>query len=442
MTVIELDLDTPLDPDAARTPPPWRYRRLGLLLTLVLLAVLGGAATPSGWAWRYLGDLPATEARIQLAGGRLFTVERSGGRRLLHAWSLRATPERLWTTEVPIDPEVGMFGPLQVTGIGGVLLVGEGRETTVLDPGTGRVRWTAPQRMLTGSGGTGVTTEAIFRPGTLYDQDSGDPGRLYFSADAQPHTEPPLRTEVRGLDLATGERRWTFERPGSVIVEPLPDGDPAVLITSSDRLSLVDARTGELLREAALPRLDGSGPGSASLLAGVALVDYQEAGKQVGYDARTLDRLWTRDLAYTLDPADCPGLLCTGDRDETLVLDPRTGKPGWRLPAADYLSPRAGYVLWTEASSGTPLRLVDARTGEPRTDLAGWGQEVTAPPERMLVLLRGNRGGGQVFGAVLPGDPRVRTLGVADVEGRDCAADDWHIVCRDGARLRVWAYRE
>lgn len=441
MTVIELDRETPLDPDAGPTPPPWRYRRSGLLLALVLAVVLGGAAPAAGWSWRYLGDLPATESRIQLAGGRLFTVERSGGQRLLTAWSLRAVPERLWTAEMPVDPAVGMFGPLRVEQAGGVLLATEGLETTVLDPETGRVRWTGPERMQTGSGGTGVVTEPVFRPGTLYDRDSGDPGRLYFSADGQPHTEPPLRTEVRGLDLATGERRWTFERPGSVIVEQVRGADPVVLITSSDRLSLVGAATGKLIRETGLPRVNGSGPGTAALLDGVALVDYQEAGKRVAYDARTLERLWIRDLPSAQDPADCEGLLCSGDRDETLVLDTRTGEPAWRMPSADHLSVRAGFGLWTDASSGVPLRLVDARTGLPATDLTGWRQEVPAPSGRMLVLSRENRGGGQVFGVVLPGDPRVRTLGVADARGSDCAADDWHIACRDGSRVRVWAYR-
>ena len=35
----------------------------------------------------------------------------------------------------------------------------------------------------------------MFRPGTAYDQDSGEPGPLYFSATGEPHTVTLAPTE-------------------------------------------------------------------------------------------------------------------------------------------------------------------------------------------------------------------------------------------------------
>ena len=490
MALIDLDLDAPPGSSGEhRPPPPWRYRHLGLVLTAVLLIALGGAAPYGGTFWRFLGLIPAeagTEAPVLLAGGRAFTVASAGRDRTLTAWALEPAPHRLWTAPVPIsasfDPVNGVFGVVGVKRYGGLLLLTAGLSSSVLDADTGRVRWTTPVRVTASSPGTALVTERIFRPGTLYDQESGDPGMLYFSADGQPHTEPPVRTEVRGLDLTGGEVLWTAAPSGSVTAEPVAGDRPAVLITTSGRMELRDARTGEVLREAALPKVAGAGPGRSEVLDDVVLIGYPEAGLEVGYDARSLTRLWTRELDAGADPVNCVGLLCTragdeagpgqgggpgeagpgqgggpgeagagegggpggegaGDRWEMRVLDPRTGRTAWSVTADAELARRAGWVLQTEPSSGVPVRLMDPGTGAPRLELRGWTGEVESFAAHVLLVRREDRGGGRVFGAVLSGAPEVRILGVAEGSGGECGGDDRYVICRGVRGMQIWAFR-
>jgi hypothetical protein len=451
VALIDLDLDAPPDrPAERRPPPPWRYRHAGLALVVALLLTLGGTAPSGGTFWHELGLIPAeagTEASLQMAGGRVFTVAAAGRNRTLTAWELQPSPHRLWNADVPIstsyDPVNGVFGVVRVERIDDLLLLSAGLSSTVLDPDTGRIRWTTPARIIPVPGGTAVVTERIFRPGTLYDQESGDPGMLYFSADGQAHVEPPIRTEVRGLDLATGAELWSAAPGGSVTAEAVGGGDdrPAVLITASDRLSLRDARTGAVLRETVLPREEGYGPGTSDVLGDVALIGYPKAGRQAGYDTRTLERLWIRDLNPELDPVGCAGLLCAAERGEVRVLDRRTGRTAWSAPSEVDLAVRAGWVLMREPSSGVPSGLADPASGRPLLSLSGWTGEVEGFASRVLLLWRDDASGGRAFGAVLPGRPEVRILGVGGGSGGDCGGDDRYVVCRDVRGLRVWAYR-
>ncbi|BCJ42257.1 hypothetical protein GCM10010168_87440 [Actinoplanes ianthinogenes] len=450
--MIELDRDAPLDPHPASRPPLAAYRRAGLLITLVLLAVLGGAAPAAGLGWRYLGAVPAAAAPdgpIALAGGRLYTVDTTGTRPAVTAWSPDRPPARLWTTRVPVgdDPGVVPAGSVTIRQAGEVVLLTAGVATTAVDAATGRIRWSSPiaVSVLPGSG-AGVTVDRVFRAGTEYDQESGDPGPLYFSATGEPHTEPPLRTEVRGLDLADGRTLWTVTPGGSVTVD-VPAGDePAVLITSSRLLTLVSGRTGEVLRETALPQLGGHGPASSSLLGDVALVSYREPSRQVAFQAHTLRQLWsraTRDAELLADPADCQGVLCDGGHGDLRVLDPGTGAARWRVREDVDLALRAGYVLETDAASGEPVRLTDPHTGASRVDLTGWTAEVAGAADQPLLLRREEGRGGQAFAVVVPGHAEVRRLGVAGAGLGDCDADGHYLVCRSagGGDLRIWAYR-
>ncbi|MFC4068071.1 outer membrane protein assembly factor BamB family protein [Actinoplanes subglobosus] len=450
MALIELDLDAPPDRlTGRRHPPPWRYRPLGVALAVVMVLTLAGAAPRGGTFWRPLGLIPAeagAEAAIQIAGGRVFTLVLAGRSRTLTAWDPQPSPHRLWSAEVPIsatfDPANGVFGAVRVRRIGDLLLVGAGLSSTVLDADTGAIRWTTGNRITPVRDGLAVLTDRIFRPGTLYDQESGDPGMLYFSADGQPHVEPPVRTEVRGLDLATGTVLWTATPGGSVTAEPAGgDGPAAVLITASDRLSLVDGRTGAVLRETGLPQEAGAGPGTSDVVGDVALIGYPEAGLQAGYDVRTLDRLWVRDLHTDGGPDTCTGLLCAAGDREVQVLDRRTGRVAWSAPSEAELAVRDGAVLLTPAGDDGPGLLVDTTTGAPRADLTGWDGEVEGFGAHALLLWRDEKGGGRAFGAVLPGATEVRYLGAADGLDGDCGGDDRYVVCRDVRGLRVWAYR-
>ncbi|MEV6298837.1 PQQ-binding-like beta-propeller repeat protein [Actinoplanes sp. NPDC051861] len=447
--LIELDRDAPLDQAPGRRPPPRLYRPAGLLLAATLLVTLAGAAPFASTFWRDLGTIAAAgdaETPIQLAGGRIYTAGTAGRDREVTAWSLDRPMRRLWATRVPIgmsyNPVSGLFGSFTIRQAGDVVLLSEGFATTALDGRTGQVRWRSPVAVtLLGTGGIGVAVERVFRPGTVYDQASGDPGPLYFSASGEPHTEPPVRTEVRGLDIATGRVVWTSAPGGSVTVDPVHGDGPAVLITSSDRLTLHAAGTGEVLAEAALPKLNGSGPVTATVAGDVALVGYRAPGQEVAYDVRTLRRLWAWKLPdFEGDTPDCRDVICSGPRDDLWVLDPATGRRAWQANGDVDLTVRAGMVLETKVRTGRPDRLADPLTGRNRVILTGWDEVLPGEPNGTVVVRR-DTDSGQTFGAVLPGRAELRVLGTVDVDSGECSADEHHLVCRDGTGLRVWAYR-
>ncbi|MBB2942389.1 outer membrane protein assembly factor BamB [Actinoplanes lutulentus] len=446
MTLIDLDRAAESDQADSRRPPPWRYRHAGLLLAAVLMITLGGAAPTASVFWRYLGEIGqvnTAEVPVQLTGDHLYTLASSGVRRELTAYQLDP-PRQLWTSEVPLgagyDATQGLFGSVTVRRSGDVVLVSEGVTTTALDAGIGAVRWSAPFVVtLLSSGHVGVVVERIFRPGTEYDQASGDPGPLYFSATGVPHTEAPIRTEVRGIDLTTGKTVWTTAPGGSVTVDPARGGpDPAaVLITASDRLIRLDGATGRTLAETELPELNGSGPFSGSVIGDVAMVGYQDPARLVAYDARTLRRLWQRDRPDVEgEVPSCRDVICSGPRSELLVLNPATGDEAWAVYAETDLASRAGSVLETRADTDTPIRLADPLTGKTLADLGGWDQALEGEADGVLVVRRDDS-----FAAVLPGHHELTFLGTVDTAGADCSADEHHVVCRDGTGLGVWAYR-
>nr|WP_296066139.1 PQQ-binding-like beta-propeller repeat protein [uncultured Actinoplanes sp.] len=451
MALIELDLTTQPD-QAAGIPPARRYRLPGLLLAVLLLLVLGGAAPAVPMLWQPAGLLPpiGDDGPFVLDGGRIYTVTSARGTRTATAWQLGPQARKLWSASFPAHtagPDDVGYSRIDAERAGDVVLLSDGPSTTVLDARTGRVRWSVPVPVTpVGRLGVGVTQLQQFRPGTIYDQDSGEPGSLYFSSTGQPHTEPPRRTEVRGVDLATGATVWSVPESGSVNVLAAPHGVPEVLILSSGRLELRDARTGKLRRQVALAPVGGERPAGGELVDGALLVSYGlYGGQEIAYDPGTLGRLWARPVPEVLlDPPSCADVLCYGGRASLDVLDPATGRARWRAPDDVDLSRRAGYVIEADSRSGLLRRLVDPATGRTRVDLGGWRAEAIGPagPAEGPILLRGSRGRDRsVVGVVLPRRDAVQPLGEIGTAVADCTADTAYVVCRIADGLRIWAYR-
>ncbi|WP_250038202.1 outer membrane protein assembly factor BamB family protein [Paractinoplanes maris] len=449
--MIELDLTAQPDPTLTTAPPAHRYRLPGLLLVAVLLLAAGGAAPVLPVLWRYLGAVPAPggpEAPFQLAGGQVYTFAAvSETERVTTAWSLAEPPRELWRKRLPARPEsdLGMTG-LEARPAGDAVLLGDGTRTTVVDARTGATRWTSPTSIAPLPGGrVGVVQGHQFRDDTVYDQASGEPGMLYFSATGEPHTEPPLRTDVRGVDLATGRTLWTVSAAGSVNVDVVPGDEPAVLLLSSDRLRRIDGDTGKVEASVPLPPVDGAPPMSSVLVDDLLTVSYGVDGiatAEANYSVETLERSWSRPVPkIVLEPAGCGGLICSGDRRALDVLDPRTGEARWRAPADVDLWKYGGYVLEVDVESGLPMRLVDPGTGQTQVDLAGWRAEVIGEPGRPIVLRRSLDQGASAFGVVLSRRAAIQPLGLTGGPVSDCTSDESHVVCRTDGGLRIWAYQ-
>jgi PQQ-like domain len=432
--VIELVADAP----AAPRPPTRRHRRLAPAVTALLVLTLTGATPTSTVVWRRAAAvaLPASDA-FALAGDRLFVSGASG------TTAYRLDPRRrLWQVPAPAGaPDT----PVQLQSAGDALLVQRGAAAAVLDPATGATRWTSPTPLTPLPGGrTVLAQDPQFRPGTEYDESSGAPGPLYFTATGVPHTEPPLRTVLTGYDAGTGRRLWSAAVPGSVDVAP-DTGRPAFLVVAAAGLSLRDAGTGAVLRERPL-----HAPGVAySEVAGdLVLLRYAEPDGGTVVHAYALDTLaprWqSREQAQPGPAPSCAGLPCVQAGGAITVLDPASGVPRWRADRlVDRLVAFGRYTLELvgDGTWASPVRAVDRVTGAPLVDLSDWATYARGQGQGALVLSRADAAAGTDFGLLQPGWRAVRPLGRAPEALADCSADQRFVACRGGDGVAVWAYR-
>jgi outer membrane protein assembly factor BamB len=454
LALIELDLTAQpgSEPDADRPrsiPPARRYRTPGLVLALALLLVLGGAAPPDPLRWRFLGAIPSPpipESPFQLDGDRLYLAGGFGANRTVSAWNLEKPPVKLWTAPVParlVGPDQVAYGDVRAQPAGDVVLISDGPDMTAVDARTGATRWHAEIGVHPLDGGRiGLEQDPKFRPGTDYDQDGGAPGDLFFSATGVPHDEPPVETDLRGIDLHSGRTAWSFSAPGSVLFFDHPSG---VVVLASDRLTLLSAATGAVLRTAALPRLGGQMPQSGRLVGDLVLISYGvEQGDDrsvVAYSVGTFRQLWQVPQAKDLiDPGVCTGLVCADDPSGVSVLDPATGRTLWHAPGLDLV--RYGpEVLEQDTGTSDAVRVADPGNGNDRLWLKGWHTDVTSADDSPLLVRRPDDSRASVFALVQDDPVALRPLGATHGPVSDCAVDSSYVVCRAGGALQVFAYR-
>jgi outer membrane protein assembly factor BamB len=448
VALIELDLDAPPAPVVSR-PPIRYYRYAGLLLTAILALVLGGAATTASHViWRSAGSfaLSGPDTSFQLLGDRLYTLDTAGDQRMITAWSMSPL-RQLWTTSTPLtrDPSSGALirdGNVYLTGAGAYTLLQTPVGTTVLDNATGAIRWATATPVLAADG-VGIVQETRFRPGTGYDETSGNPGPLYWSSTGQPHTEPPEQTTVRALDLATGRPLWSADEHGSVYVVPAAGDATGFVVVAADDLTERAAATGRIIRQHPLTVGDVSYP---DVDGDVLLLRHQEpdgSGVATAYSLDTLAPIWRlTEPADTGNGSSCTDLPCRADASGVTVLDPRRGTPLWHAGTFVQLIRRGAGTLQIQGASGLPQRLRDPRHGVVLAQLSDWDSVADSDPDDPIVLFRAEPPDGHAaFAVVPPGGHGVQPLGRAAGQVRECSADDRHIVCRTGGAIQVWSYR-
>ena len=440
MALIELSLDPPAAPGTVAPPPAAYYRRTGLLLSVLLLFTLGGAAPVRPALWQRVGGVPLPEAGdFQLIGGTLFTLDLDAEPRVLTAW--RTDPVRpLWTY-----PSTSVEDPFFVSAATpDVVVVRSGRTSTVLDARTGVLRWTPSVAVQPVDDSVAFVEEEIFEPGTEYDAESGDPGQLYGTTSSVLHTEPALRTELHGVDLGSGARRWSLSFPGTVFTALTGGPGRRAVVLSADRLAVLDPGTGAVLRQRAVPRIDGSQAQAGEVVGGTVLVHYGSfgtGGLVAAYALDTLNELWRRNLP---DPAGnsatCPELICARSSDELVVLDPRTGKGRWRISDTDVIGFGPDSVLEVRGLT-SPLRTADAATGRPRIELGRWGLYFPVQGGRAQVLSRlDDDRTSTVFGLLEAEGTAVQPLGRMPGTTVQCQAVPGLVACRVADGIELWAY--
>ena len=436
MALIELSPETPAPP-AAAPPPAYFYRRAGLALAVLLLLALGGAAPATSVLLQRIGSVPITTGGdFQLVGGILYTMDLDSVPRVLTAWQ-PGTLRRLWshrgtTTEDPffVSAATDRFTMLR-----------SGRGITVLDARTGAVRWNSPVAVQPVNDRIAFVEEEIFRPGTEYDTESGDPGQLYGTNTGALHTEPALRTELRGVDLADGAKVWSLSLPGTVFTTWTGAPENAVVALSSDKLMVLSPTTGAVLRERPVPLINGLPAAEGEVVGNTVQVHYGAfgtGGPVAAYGVDTLDKLWQRDQP---DPAGnsagCLGVTCVKSSGELIVLDPRTGRERWRTTDAEVFAFGSDAVLEVRGAS-RPLRTADLVTGRLRADLGWWRYFYPVEGGNAYVLSRPDGNRNTVLGLLRPRAAAVQPLGRLPDTTTQCESVPGLLACRVGADIEMW----
>jgi hypothetical protein len=285
-----------------------------------------------------------------------------------------------------------------------------------------------------------VTYDQEFRPGTEYNQAVGAVGPLYASVSGAFYTEPPVRTTLHALDMRTGRRLWQTAFPGAVIATDARTGPGVVLVVAADRLSVLAAGTGVVVRERRL-----SDPPPTDVTFGDAhdrLVLLRHSARQGGtvtaYSMDTLEPLWRRAEPIAGSPSFCAGMLCDNDGTGVAVLDPATGATRWRT-GTGALFGRDRALIEVDHRENRPLAVRDPASGAVRVDLDGWTWIAYGRDDTPLVVGRLD-GPSTLFGVLPAGRRVIQPLGYSPTPVANCESDAGYVACRILGGVDLWAY--
>jgi outer membrane protein assembly factor BamB len=445
VALIELDLYAPAELAAGRAPQG-RRPFVGLAAVVVLVLALAGATPMRSVLWRRVGLAPiiAPDGAYQLVGDRLYTFDWAENRLVTTAWSLEPL-RRLWsrtaTTPTGDSGVIPGFGWSVEPVAGDDIVLQSYLNSLVVDDRTGTVRWSSPEPLIAVSGGrVGLVYDQEFRPGTQYDEATGAAGPLYVSATGVFHTEPPVRTTLRALDLRTGRPLWRSGFAGQVITVDGRTDPGTIVVVASGRLSVLAAATGAVLRERTLP---GPAPRDLSSwdVAGdlVLRQDTPGGGTVTAYSMVTLAPVWQRPVPASSGVSRCGGMLCEDGEAGTTVLDPGTGTPRWRSGVGTALIDRGRSVVEVQNRENRPVAVRDAATGAVLVDLDGWTWFAYGREGGALVLGRLD-GPRTLFGVVGADRREIQPLGYAPTPVTNCESTDRYVACRNLGGVDVWAF--
>jgi hypothetical protein len=430
MSDVLIDLGEQRDLPVAGRPAPHRRGLLGAVAVVLLLLIGGGAYQVPPAGPKVIGAELADGMFAH--GDRLFVVSAGetpfGGaieNKIISEYALPAGA-LLDRTTVAVTGVV-----LDVRAAGATILVSyqvdaAGAEVTVaLIAGTGTARWRHPARLYAVSETAGVVL--------LHDNDPQFGNQHWY-----------------GVDLATGQNRWTLGQPqfGYTTGAQASDGFPARLVTAGldGHVEVRDAVSGRLTARADVqPPPDWRSQGISMWIADD-LVLLGGRGGTTAYELGDLAKRWsdTVDLAERYVLPHCDDALCVvGTFSGVEVLDPATGRPLWTSSDFSALQEVGRYLLADGPVGGQanePQAVVDLRTGRRLGDFGDWRAEGDPRPDGTVVGLRQGAGQDVLWYAVL--DPATRTarvLGSADrISGR-CLVTAQVLVCRrSDASIGLW----
>jgi hypothetical protein len=427
--------DEPAAGAMPRAPVP--YRLMLAALSIVLVALLAGSvhrqrpAPPTVIAGR-LSDVTFVH------GDRLFLV--TAGPQLLTAdvqnkiVSAYALPGGKLLSRTTVEVSGAIFDVSQADG---TLLVSyqvdaSGKQATAaVAEGSDRARWRRPAGLVGVSAADGLA---------LLVTDYGRPGEARWS----------------GVDVVTGDERWTVRQPADGYIAPTgyPAGNAVgfpsslVTVTSAGRLDVRETRTGRITAATAVPAIDLTGNASIWPFADLVLIGAGSAGV-TAYGLADLGRRWHSgvDLSLSWMLADCGAVICAFRPQRGMTaLDPATGRELWTSDRWAYAEPSGRYLVTTvnEQSVDEPqLWVLDPVSGRIRGDLGKWNGLPTADQTTLTYGMR-EAGAEYVvwYGVLDPAKLDVRILGSAQRVSNDCQVSAGALICRlVDASVAVWRLR-
>jgi hypothetical protein len=420
---------TPIEASAPDRRPSHRALLAGLTLILVALltgAVHHGPPPPPTFIDARIGDM------MYVSTDRVFVV-RPGPELAFSAVQNKIVSEyRLPTGDLLSQTTVGVAGVIfDVQVAGPVLLVSyqvdtDREEATVaLTVGTGEVRWRRPVRVLSASAAQGVV---------LLRENTAKYGKV----------------DWYGVDLLTGEVRWSLRQPvrGIVEVADFVDGFPQLLVsaTTAGNIEIRDVASGAVTAAAKVTlRSRQAGADLPIWLTGDQVLVGVPDGT-TAYALPDLAELWhsPADLAGRWVQEDCVGTICSLNWQGGIqALDPATGLRRWADSRWNYVDQVGAYLLASDNSGREPSRVatvVDPANGRILGDFGPWRATGAARDDGTVLGLRPQVDDETLWYALL--DPRtlgVRVLGAADRVAGDCRPTKQVLVCRRlDASVGIW----
>ncbi|RZU49946.1 putative pyrroloquinoline-quinone binding quinoprotein [Krasilnikovia cinnamomea] len=439
MVVIELGyvgVDDPPDPSPRASG--WLRRHVrraaaAVLAALCLLTVTASDHAPAPRGVRPLWSIPLGDEDSFQVSGDTVVVHSTGTPRRLSGYG-RTDGAVRWSRELDVQapfviavPDSGVVllpstPPGVPTQPDGVSMPPRFTETTAVDAATGAELWR----------GAGDPAWAGIGDGTLL-VDHPDNG--------------PGVARLRLVGLRDGRDRWRRDTPGAEQIATI-GADPrhpdrVATVTGSGRVRLLRLDNGAE---------EGGGtvawpPGSAFPFSSLEWHDGQlfvlhandTRATVAAYGGQPLRQRWRIDVPGA-NAAGCGPVLCLSAGTGLTGHDWRTGAERWRLPDAVTRPFGAGLLAIVEGPE-SPLRVIDAATGQPVVTLAGQPVEdetgevelmLSAPvaPDSRMVVTRVRPRTGETF-----------TLGTIDaVPDYGCALDRDLLLCRTvRGRLSVTA---
>ncbi|GIF36036.1 PQQ-binding-like beta-propeller repeat protein [Actinoplanes xinjiangensis] len=426
----------PGEPEIALPRPPLPYRWILGLLTVVLVALLGGGGPPPQPRPGPVVLPISLGDRIQAEGDRLYVVG--------EAEPIGAV-QRTYLIRAYHLPEVTMLAEYRVTVSGDIYAIA-GLDDDVLLLGYNDVQTSVPGLLAARPGGG----EPLWRRTANMYGVSPDHDLLLVQEETAPG-RADSRTVWRALDPRTGTVRWSIEQPpgGHVTMSTgfYWTGYPKLIYTvRGDGLAEArDGHTGAATATVRLPR-----PPGADFVAW-ATADLLMAGygkdETIAYDEATLTERWRRAGPVLPEggyPQDCKPMICLvgiNFQEGLTILDPATGRDLWHADEYDSTEVIDGRVLAARTSQAEPvLAVLEPRTGRTTTVAGSWTSGGPGPEPGTAWVYRHQAVGYSLrYGVLDLAEGTVRVRGRAERIAGDCQFTAQTLICRQlDSSIAIW----